>query len=167
MPPFLGGGEMINDVRLDGFETTELPWKFEAGTPPIAEIIGLGAAVDYLTDLGMDRVRAHERELTAYALRTLTDRHGDDITIQGPADPADRGGVISFSYKGIHPHDISQVLDERAICVRASHHCAKPLMRKLGVGATCRASVYVYNDEADVDALSDALAYTGEFFLGK
>jgi cysteine desulfurase / selenocysteine lyase len=167
MPPFLGGGEMITDVRVDGFETTEIPWKFEAGTPPIVEIIGLGAAVDYLNALGMDAVRAHERELTAYALRTLKDRHGDDITIQGPCDVNRRGGVVSFSYRGIHPHDISQVLDERAICVRASHHCAKPLMRRLGVGATCRASLYVYNDEADVDALSDALAHTGEFFLGK
>ncbi|MBA3654705.1 MAG: SufS family cysteine desulfurase [Actinobacteria bacterium] len=166
MPPFLGGGEMITDVRIDGFEPTELPWKFEAGTPPIAEIIGLGAAVDYLEHLGMDRVREHERELTAYALRTLTERHGDGIVIQGPKDPGDRGGVISFSYRGIHPHDVSQVLDERGICVRASHHCAKPLMRRLGVGATCRASIYVYNDAADIDALSDALAYTGEFFLG-
>jgi cysteine desulfurase/selenocysteine lyase len=167
MPPFLGGGEMIRDVRIDGFEVTELPWKFEAGTPPIAEIIGLGAAVDYLNALGMDRVRAHELELTAYALRTLTDRLGNDIEIYGPADPVDRGGVISFSYKGIHPHDISQVLDERAVCVRAGHHCAKPLMRRLGVGATARASVYVYNDEADIDALADALAHTGDFFLGR
>jgi cysteine desulfurase / selenocysteine lyase len=166
MPPFLGGGEMISDVRIDGFTPTELPWKFEAGTPPIAEIIGLGAAVDYLTDLGMDRVRAHERELTAYALRALPDRLGDDLTLYGPASPDDRGGVISFSYKGIHPHDISQVLDERAVCVRAGHHCAKPLMRRLGVGATARASFYIYNDEADIDSLADALAHTGEFFLG-
>ncbi|HZN14219.1 MAG TPA: SufS family cysteine desulfurase [Acidimicrobiales bacterium] len=166
MPPFLGGGEMISDVRIDGFTPTELPWKFEAGTPPIAEIIGLGAAVDYLTDLGMDRVRAHERELTAYALRALPDRLGDELTLYGPASPDDRGGVISFSYKGIHPHDISQVLDERAVCVRAGHHCAKPLMRRLGVGATARASFYIYNDEADIDSLADALAHTGEFFLG-
>ena len=167
MPPFLGGGEMISDVRIDGFETTEIPWKFEAGTPPIVEIVGLGAAIDYLEAIGMDNVRAHEKSLTEYALRALKDRHGDGITIQGPADPADRGGVISFTFRGIHPHDVSQVLDERGVCVRASHHCAKPLMRRLGVGATCRASVYVYNDEADIDALADALAYTGEFFLGK
>jgi cysteine desulfurase/selenocysteine lyase len=166
MPPFLGGGEMIANVTTEGFEPTELPWKFEAGTPPITEIIGLGAADDYLTDLGMDRVRAHERELTAYALRTLPDRLGDELTIHGPSDPERRGGVISFSYKGIHPHDISQVLDERAVCVRAGHHCAKPLMRRLGVGATARASLYVYNDEADIDALADALAHTGEFFFG-
>ena len=166
MPPFLGGGEMIQEVTVDGFEPTEIPWKFEAGTPPIAEIIGLGAAVDYLESLGMDRVREHERQLTTYALRALKERHGDDILIQGPEDIDQRGGVISFSFKGIHPHDVSQVLDERGVCVRASHHCAKPLMRRLGVGATCRASVYVYNDEADIDALTDALAYTGEFFFG-
>ena len=166
MPPFLGGGEMISEVRIDGFEPTEIPWKFEAGTPPIVEIIGLGAAVDYLEQLGMEQVRAHERDLTAYALRALTERHGEDILIQGPTNVDDRGGVISFSFKGIHPHDVSQVLDERGVCVRASHHCAKPLMRRLGVGATCRASVYVYNDEADIDALTDALAYTGEFFFG-
>lgn len=164
MPPFLGGGEMIRDVRLDGFTCNDLPWKFEAGTPPIAETIGLGTAVDYLEGLGMDTVRAHEIDLTGYALRTLTERFGDDITIHGPSDPTLRGGVISFAFKGLHPHDISQVLDEHAVCVRAGHHCAKPLMRVLGVGATARASVYIYNDEADIDALADALAATGEFF---
>ena len=157
MPPFLGGGEMIRDVRLDGFTPTEIPWKFEAGTPPIAEAIGLGAAADYLTTLGMDAVRAHELDITRYALRTLTERHGDLITIYGPCDPEARGGVVSFSFGDVHPHDISQVLDEAGVCVRAGHHCAKPLMRRLGVGATARASFYVYNDEADVDALSEAL----------
>jgi cysteine desulfurase / selenocysteine lyase len=165
MPPFLGGGEMIRDVRLDGFEPNELPWKFEAGTPPIAEVVGLGAAVDYLTELGIDAVREHEVDLTTYALRTLRERHGDEITIHGPLDPQQRGGVISFSYKGIHPHDISQVLDQAGVCVRAGHHCAKPLMRRLGVGATARASLYVYNDEADVDALSDALSSADDLFL--
>ena len=165
MPPFLGGGEMIRDVRLDGFEANELPWKFEAGTPPIAEVVGLGAAVDYLTELGIDAVREHEVELTTYALRTLRERHGDEITIHGPLDPQQRGGVLSFSYKGIHPHDISQVLDQTGVCVRAGHHCAKPLMRRLGVGATARASLYVYNDESDVDALSDALSSADELFL--
>jgi cysteine desulfurase / selenocysteine lyase len=164
MPPFLGGGEMIRDVRLDGYTPNELPWKFEAGTPPIAEAIGLGAAVDYLVALGMDAVREHEVSLTAYALRTLTDRYGDDLTIHGPSEPAQRGGVVSFGYKGIHPHDLSQVLDESGVCVRAGHHCAKPLMRRLGVGATARASFYVYNDEADVDALCDALAKADELF---
>ena len=165
MPPFLGGGEMIRDVRLDGFTCNDLPWKFEAGTPPIAEIIGLGAAIDYLDSLGMDAVRRHEIELTDYALRTLGDRFGDKLTIHGPADARLRGGVISFAFADLHPHDISQVLDEHAVCVRAGHHCAKPLMRVLGVGATARASVYVYNDESDIDALGDALQATGDFFL--
>ncbi|MDQ1397953.1 MAG: cysteine desulfurase / selenocysteine lyase [Acidimicrobiaceae bacterium] len=165
MPPFLGGGEMIRDVRLDGFTPNELPWKFEAGTPPIAEAIGLGAAVDYLEAVGMEAVREHEVSLTAYALRTLTERYGDDLTIHGPSEPSQRGGVISFGYKGIHPHDLSQVLDEVGVCVRAGHHCAKPLMRRLGVGATARASFYIYNDESDVDALVDALSKADELFF--
>jgi cysteine desulfurase/selenocysteine lyase len=164
MPAFLGGGEMIRDVRLDGWTPNDVPWKFEAGTMPIVEAIGLGAAIDYLTGLGMDAVREHEVSLTAYALRTLTERLGDDLTIYGPSEPAQRGGVLSFSLGDIHPHDISQVLDEHAVCVRAGHHCAKPLMRRLGVGATARASLYVYNDEADVDALADALTATADFF---
>jgi cysteine desulfurase/selenocysteine lyase len=132
---------------------------------PIAEAIGLHAAIDYLDGLGMDSVREHEVSLTAYALRTLTERHGELITIHGPSEPAQRGGVISFSYGGIHPHDISQVLDQHGVCVRASHHCAKPLMRRLGVAATARASLYVYNDEADVDALADALDSAADLFL--
>ncbi|HVM04395.1 MAG TPA: SufS family cysteine desulfurase [Acidimicrobiales bacterium] len=164
MPPFLGGGEMIRDVRLDGFTPNELPWKFEAGTPPIAETIGLGAAIDYLQGLGMEAVREHEVRLTAYAMRTLTARHGDDLRIFGPSEPAQRGGVVSFAYKDVHPHDISQVLDQAGVCVRAGHHCAKPLMRRLGVGATARASFYVYNDESDVDALADALDATSDLF---
>jgi cysteine desulfurase/selenocysteine lyase len=164
MPAFLGGGEMIRDVRLDGWTPNDVPWKFEAGTMPIVEAIGLGAAIDYLTGLGMEAVREHEVSLTAYALRTLTERLGDDLTIYGPSEPAQRGGVLSFSLGDIHPHDISQVLDEHAVCVRAGHHCAKPLMRRLGVGATARASLYVYNDEADVDALADALTATADFF---
>jgi cysteine desulfurase/selenocysteine lyase len=164
MPPFLGGGEMIRDVRLDGFTTNDVPWKFEAGTPPIAEAIGLGAAVDYLTAIGMDAVRAHERELTAYALETLQARLGSDLVIHGPLDAELRGGVISFAYKDIHPHDISQVLDESGVCVRAGHHCAKPLMRCLGVGATARASFSIYNDEADVDALIEALRRADKLF---
>ena len=164
MPPFLGGGDMIRDVRLDGFTPNELPWKFEAGTPPIAEAVGLSAAVEYLESLGMEAVREHEVSLTGYALRTLTGRFGDAITIQGPSEPASRGGVVSFSFNGLHPHDVSQVLDEHGVCVRAGHHCAKPLMRRLGVGATARASFYVYNDEADVDALADALDEVAAFF---
>jgi len=165
MPAFLGGGEMILDVRLDGWVPNELPWKYEAGTPPIAEAVGLGAAVDYLQGLGMDHIRAHEIELTAYALRTLDERLGDDITIFGPTDTAMRGGVVSFTYKGIHPHDLSQVLDQGGVCIRAGHHCAKPLMRRLGVGATARASFYLYNDESDVDALADGLLAASDLFL--
>ncbi len=164
MPPFLGGGEMILDVRKEGFTPNELPHKFEAGTPPIAEIIGLGAAVKYLQGLGMAAVREHEVALTSYALRTLTEDHGDKIKILGPSDPAERGGVLSLSYGDIHPHDLSQVLDQKGVCIRAGHHCAKPLMRCLGVAATARASLYVYNDESDVDALSQGLHDAAELF---
>ncbi len=164
MAPFLGGGSMISDVRLDGFLPNQVPWKFEAGTPPIAEAVGLGAAVDYLVTLGMDQVRAHERELTAYALDSLGDRYGDDLIIHGPADPGARGGVLSMVYKGVHAHDLAQVLDQAGVCVRPGHHCAKPLMRRLGVPATARASFYLYNDAADVDALADALADADAFF---
>jgi cysteine desulfurase/selenocysteine lyase len=165
MPTFLGGGEMIRDVRLDGFTPNELPWKFEAGTPPIAEAVGLGAAIDYLQGLGLKSVREHEVSLTTYAMSSLKARYGDDLTIFGPTDPQRRGGVISFAYKDIHPHDLSQVLDQVGVCVRAGHHCAKPLMRRLGVGATARASMYLYNDEADVDALADALADADRLFF--
>jgi cysteine desulfurase/selenocysteine lyase len=164
MPPFLGGGDMIRDVRLDGFTPNELPWKFEAGTPPIAEAIGLGVAIDELHRYGLDAIRTHEMEVTGYALQSLTERFGDDITIHGPLSVERRGGVLSFAFKGLHPHDISQVLDQSNVCVRAGHHCAKPLMRRLGVGATARASFYVYNDTDDVDALADALQACSDFF---
>jgi cysteine desulfurase/selenocysteine lyase len=164
MPPWLGGGEMISDVRLDSFSVNEVPWKFEAGTPPIAEAVGLGAAIDYLSALGMGAVRAHEVGLTGYALRTLRERHGDDLVIYGPPEAERRGGVISFAYRDIHPHDLSQVLDTSGVCVRAGHHCAKPLMRRLGVAATARASFYIYNDTADVDALSEGLVEAGKLF---
>jgi cysteine desulfurase / selenocysteine lyase len=164
MPPFLGGGDMIRDVRLDGFTANELPWKFEAGTPPIAEVIGLGVACDELERYGLDVIRAHEQRVTGYAIDTLTKRFGDDFVVHGPLDVSSRGGVLSFAFKDIHPHDISQVLDQAGVCVRAGHHCAKPLMRRLGVGATARASFYVYNDEADVDALADALDACSDLF---
>jgi cysteine desulfurase/selenocysteine lyase len=164
MPPFLGGGTMIGDVRRDGFTTNELPWKFEAGTPPIAEAVGLGAAVAYLEAIGMDAIHKHELALTAYALDTLTERFGDDLTIFGPPTTDDRGGVLSLAYRDIHPHDLAQVLDQMGVCVRAGHHCAKPLMRRLGVTATARASLYLYNDESDVDTLADALAEAGTLF---
>jgi cysteine desulfurase / selenocysteine lyase len=164
MPPFLTGGEMIRDVRFDGFTTNDVPWKFEAGTPPIAEAIGLGIAVDYLRAIGMSTVRAHEVALTAYAMRALKERYGDDIVIHGPDNASQRGGIVSFTYKDVHAHDMSQVLDEEGVCVRAGHHCAKPLMRQLGVSATARASFSVYNDEADVDALVDAIGRADAVF---
>ncbi|MED6304229.1 MAG: SufS family cysteine desulfurase [Actinomycetota bacterium] len=164
MPPFLGGGEMILDVRRDGFTPNELPHKFEAGTPPIAEIVGLGAAVDFLESLDMNNVRQHEIELTDYALRVLNERYGDEVTVHGPINASERGGVLSIQYQDVHPHDLSQVLDQRGICVRAGHHCAKPLMRELGLVATARASLYVYNDTDDIDALVESLAPAGELF---
>jgi cysteine desulfurase/selenocysteine lyase len=155
---------MIRDVRLDGFTCNDLPWKFEAGTMPIVEAVGFGLAVDYLRGLGMDAVRDHEVQLNRYALGQVAERFGDRLQVFGPAEPDARGGIMSFSFDGIHPHDISQVLDEHAVCVRAGHHCAKPLMRCLGVGSTARASWYVYNDESDIDALCDALDKTAAFF---
>ncbi len=164
MPTFLGGGGMIRDVRHDGFVSNVLPWKFEAGTPPIAEAVGLGAAVDYLGSVGMEAVRKHEVNLMGYALETLGDRFGDDLTVFAPPGAEERGGVISFAYRDVHPHDLAQVLDQSGVCVRAGHHCAKPLMRRLGVSATARASLYLYNDESDVDALADAIAEAGTLF---
>ena len=164
MPPFLGGGSMIQNVTFDGFSPADVPTRFEAGTQPIAEIVGLHAAVDYLEALGMDAVRQHELELTSYALRTLAERFGDELAIHGPDTVEDRGGTLSLAYRDIHPHDLSQVLDQHGVCVRAGHHCAKPLMKVLGVNATARASLYLYNDESDVDALADGLAAAGDFF---
>jgi cysteine desulfurase/selenocysteine lyase len=155
MRPFLGGGDMISKVEFDTSTWNELPWKFEAGTSPIAEGVGLGAAVDYLSALGMENVRAHERELTAYALERLPEIEG--ITLFGPLDPERRGGVVSFALEGIHPHDVAELCDREAVCIRAGHHCAMPLMRMLGVPATARASFHVYNSREDVDRLVEAL----------
>jgi cysteine desulfurase/selenocysteine lyase len=164
LPPFLGGGEMISDVRLDGFCTNEIPWKFEAGTPPIAEAVGLGAAVSYLEAIGLDAIAEHERSLTSYAIQALTDAF-KELRVFGPTPGgADRSGVISFAFGDVHPHDVAQILDETGVCVRAGHHCAKPLMRALGVGATTRASLYLYNDEDDVDALITGLARVHKLF---
>ena len=163
-PPFLGGGNMIADVRLDGFTPAPVPAKFEAGTPPITEAIGFGAAVDFLAELGMDAVPAHEVELTDYAIdhaaRTVRRRHHDPR----PGDLDVRGGVLSFAFRDVHPHDVCQVLDQRNVCVRAGHHCAKPLMRVLGVAATVRASFYLYNDSDDIDALADGLDGATDIF---
>ena len=151
MEPFMGGGEMISDVTTTGSSWADGPRKFEAGTPPIAEVIGLGAAAEYLMAIGMDRVRAHELELTAYALEALADLDG--VRVYGPSDPARRGCPISFEVPGVHPHDVAQFLDQEGVCVRAGHHCAKPLMRALGVTATARASLHVYSRTEDLDAL--------------
>jgi cysteine desulfurase / selenocysteine lyase len=164
MPPFLGGGNMISDVRFDGFTLAELPHKFEAGTPPIIEAVGLGAAIDYVNSIGLPAIRQHEMALTRYALDTLGERFGDDITIHGPNNVEHRGAVLSIAFRGIHPHDLSQILDESNVCIRAGHHCAKPLMRAIGAGATARASFYLYNDESDVDALATALSGAGDVF---
>ncbi len=164
MPPFLGGGNMIADVRMDGFTPAEVPAKFEAGTPPITEAIGLHAAIDFLDDLGMVNVRRHEMEIATYAMNTLTERYGDDICLHGPTNVEVRGATFSFGFRNIHPHDLSQVLDQRNVCLRAGHHCAKPLMRLLNVNATARASFYLYNDHDDVDALADALDGASDIF---
>ena len=164
MPPFLGGGNMIDTVTFDGFTTAPVPMKFEAGTPPIIEAVGLAAAVEYLEEIGMANIRQHEMELSRYTLDTLKGRFGDDITIYGPDDVQLRGGVFSFAFRDLHPHDVSQVLDERNVCVRAGHHCAKPLMQTLGVNATTRASIYLYNDTADIDALADGLDNATDIF---
>ena len=164
MPPFLGGGNMIDTVTFDGFTTAPVPMKFEAGTPPIIEAVGLAAAVEYLEEIGLENIRQHEMELSRYTLDTLKGRFGDDIKIYGPDDVELRGGVFSFAFRDLHPHDVSQVLDERNVCVRAGHHCAKPLMKTLGVNATTRASIYLYNDTADIDALADGLDSATDIF---
>ncbi len=151
LPPFLGGGEMIETVAMTGSTYAPIPYKFEAGTMPIAQSVGLGAAVDYLTALGMDAIAAHEQEITAYALERLRDV--PRLTIIGPDTPVDRGGAVSFSLAGIHPHDVAQVLDEVGVAVRAGHHCAKPVCDRFGIPATTRASFYLYTTRDEVDAL--------------
>jgi len=157
MEPFLTGGDMIASVDSQSASWNELPWKFEAGTPMIAEVVGLGAAVDYLSKLGMDRVRAHERALTGYLLERLAEVPG--LRVVGPAgtDGAARGGLASFTLQGIHPHDVAELANRAGVCIRAGHHCAQPLMRCLGVSATARASVGVYSEQSDIDALVEAL----------
>jgi cysteine desulfurase / selenocysteine lyase len=162
MPPFLGGGEMIESVWMDRTTFAAPPHKFEAGTMPIAQAVGLGAAVDYLNEIGRDAIRAHEQELLAGALTALTDIKG--LRILGPAEPVDRGTAISFEVEGVHPHDVSQVLDELGIAVRAGHHCAWPLHRALGVQASTRASFYLYNTHEEVTALADGIRQAQRFF---
>jgi cysteine desulfurase/selenocysteine lyase len=162
MPPFLTGGDMISSV--DFFESTwnELPHKFEAGTPPIAEAVGLAAAVDFLSAIGMPRVRAHEQALTAYMLERLAEVPG--LAVVGPPEAERRGGLASFTIEGVHAHDIAELADRAGVCLRAGHHCAQPLMRRLGVSATARASVAVHTEPADIDALIGALHGAREVF---
>jgi cysteine desulfurase / selenocysteine lyase len=161
MDPFLGGGEMIVEVHPDHSTYKAPPHKFEAGTMNIAQEVGLGAAIDYLEAIGMDAIRAHEKELTGYAIERLQEA---GAVVHGPKDVEARGGAVSFWFKDIHPHDVAQVLDQEGVCVRASHHCAQILMRRLGVPATTRASFYVYNTPDDVDALVRALDRVSQVF---
>ena len=164
IPPFLGGGNMIAEVRLEGFTPAPVPAKFEAGTPAIAEVVALKSAVDYLMGIGMANIRRHEIELSSYVMNALNERFGTDLVIHGPNNPELRGATFSFAFRDIHPHDISQVLDERNVCVRAGHHCAKPLMKLLGVNATARASFYLYNTPEEADSLADALDSASDIF---
>jgi cysteine desulfurase/selenocysteine lyase len=164
MPPFLGGGGMILDVKLDSFRSAPPPGRFEAGTPPLAEAVGLSTAVGYLSEIGMDRIRAHESDLTNYALARLDEKLGSDCRIFGPPAGDDRGGVISIAYRDVHAHDLAQVLDQFGVCVRPGHHCAKPLMRKLGVQATARASLSLFSDEHDIEVLIEGLVEAGRLF---
>jgi len=161
MQPFMGGGDMIKTVSTERTTYHDLPWKFEAGTQAIAEVIGLGAAVDYLNDLGMENVREHEREITEYAYEALSEIEG--LTMYGPP-PARRAGVISFSLDGIHPHDLATIADRDQVCLRAGHHCAMPLMTRLGVPATARASFYVYTQKDEVDRLVGSIKEAQRIF---
>ncbi len=161
MPPFLGGGEMIKRVELRSFKTNDLPHKFEAGTPAIAEAVGFGAAIDYLSDLGMDKIERHERSLTGYAIEKLSQI--SDLHILGP-DIEEKGGVIAFYIKDIHAHDVAQILDSKGIAVRAGHHCAQPLHIKFNLPATSRASLYLYNTKEEVDRLVDGIHKVKEIF---
>lgn len=155
MEPFHGGGEMISDVWIDHATWNEIPYKFEAGTPPFAQAIGLGAAIDYLNGIGMKAIRDHEVELTGYALDRLSEI--PEVTVYGPRNPDDKGGVVSFNFGDVHAHDVGTVMDSQGVAVRVGHHCAKPLMRKLDVPATTRASLYIYNTKEDIDRMIGAL----------
>jgi cysteine desulfurase/selenocysteine lyase len=162
MPPFIGGGHMISSVSFDEIRFAEVPAKFEAGTSPIVEGVGLAAAVDWMQELGVDAIRAHERDLAGYALERLAEVPG--ITLYGPRDPDQRGAVVSFALDHAHPHDIADILGRQGVCVRAGHHCAQPLMRRLGVAATTRASFAAHNTREDVDRLVEGLAEVERIF---
>jgi cysteine desulfurase/selenocysteine lyase len=161
MPPFLTGGDMIKSVRLEGTTFNDLPWKFEAGTPAVGEAIALGAAVDYLSTVGLDWIQQHERTLVDYALEKLSEVDG--LITYGP--PAElRGGVVSFNLPGLHPHDVATIADREGVAVRAGHHCTMPLMHRLDVAATTRASFYLYNQPDEIDRLVDALRTAQQVF---
>jgi cysteine desulfurase/selenocysteine lyase len=162
LPPFLGGGEMIETVTMERSTFAGPPHRFEAGTPPIAQSVGLGAAVDYLSAIGMDNIAAHEQEITAYALGRLQEING--LTVVGAKDAVNRGGAISFTLDGVHPHDVAQIVDSRGVAVRAGHHCAKPAHQRFGVQSTTRASFYLYTTTDEIDALVDALLFTKSYF---
>jgi len=162
MPPFLGGGDMILTVSMEQSTWNELPYKFEAGTPNIADVVAFGKALDYLQSFGMDQIRRHERELLEYAITKLVDLPG--ITLYGPTDLDQRGGVVSFGLEGVHPHDIGQVLDTHGVAIRTGHHCAQPVMTHLHIPATARASFYMYNTTDEVDALAEAITEAARFF---
>jgi cysteine desulfurase/selenocysteine lyase len=161
MDPFMSGGEMIRKVTFEEATWNDLPWKFEAGTPNIADVIAFGAAIDYLEQLGMENVRQHEAEITAYALDRMSTV--PDIILYGP-EATKRGGVVSFNFPDLHPHDVGTVLDTYGVAVRSGHHCTQPLMRSLGISGTARASFYVYNTPEEVDALVDAVKAARAFF---
>jgi cysteine desulfurase/selenocysteine lyase len=163
MPPFIGGGHMIRTVAANESTWTDLPWKFEAGTSQIAEAIGLGAAVDWIRGLGVDAIRAHEQALVGETLERLSSEV-PGLVIQGPPSAADRGALVSFSLEGAHPHDIADILGSLGVCVRAGHHCAQPLMRRLGVPASSRASFAVHSTREEVDLLIDGLGAVQEVF---
>jgi cysteine desulfurase/selenocysteine lyase len=162
MPPFLGGGSMIETVTMGGTTYAAPPARFEAGTPPIAEAVGLGAAVDYLTALGMAEVHQHEQDITAYALKALADVPG--VRVVGPLTPEGRGGTVSFAVDGVHPHDVGQILDAQGVQVRVGHHCAKPTCVRFGVPALTRASFYLYTTTEEVDALVRGLDQVRKVF---
>jgi cysteine desulfurase/selenocysteine lyase len=162
LPPFLGGGEMIEVVRMTGSTYAPPPARFEAGTPPIAQAVGLGAALDYLSGIGMDKIAAHEQAITAYALEGLKTVPG--LTILGPTEAVERGGAVSFELEGVHPHDVATVLDTRGIAVRAGHHCARPVHERFGVQSSTRASFYLYTTPGEIDALVDGLGFVRSFF---
>ncbi len=165
LPPYQGGGEMIEVVQMERSTYAAPPHRFEAGTPPIAQAVGLGAAVDYLTGLGMEAISAHEEALTAYALDKLTSIDG--VVILGPTEAVERGSAISFNIAGVHPHDVMQVLDSRGVAIRGGHHCARPLHKRLGHQSSTRASSYLYTTQGEIDALADALVFTRDYFAPK